>query len=92
MTTKTHKCVARETSAIVQRRPIIVYLGPGELMGVRLKGTRKTYWSTVRHFHDMCVRIEAAAQAASKKAEREARIFLRGGKLKRTIRTGRRFK
>ncbi len=91
MTTKTTKTVVRESSAIASHRPIVVHLGPGELLGARLKGTRKVYWVTVRHLYDMAVRIDVAAQLATKKAEREAKILMRGGTIKRSVRRGRRF-
>jgi len=73
MTTKTTKPVVRESSAIDAHRNIIVILGPGELIGFRLKGTRKVYTTTVSSCYLKAVKAEIFAQRMAKAAARKGR-------------------
>lgn len=66
MTTKTTKAVIRESSAVDAHRNIIIIVGPGELIGFRLKGTRKVYTTTVSACYVKAVRAEMESKRAAK--------------------------
>lgn len=77
MTTVTRR-VRRETSARQfsrgQNRPVIVVLEPpGDRIGFRLKGERKTFSLPVGVLYAMAVRAHHEAQRDRKKLEREQR-------------------
>ena len=71
--TPTTKPVIRESSDRDAGRNIIIIVGPGPLLGFRLKGTRKVYTTTVLACYQGAVRAEVASKAAAKKKTRKAR-------------------
>lgn len=48
-------------------RPVIVIIGPGELIGFRLKGTRRIEETTVAACYAMALRSRVTAERAAKK-------------------------
>lgn len=71
--TPTTKPVIRESNERLDRRNVVVIVGPGNLLGFRLKGTRKTFETTVGACCHLAMKQHAAAEYARKKAARKAR-------------------
>ncbi len=76
MTTKTVKAVSRETSESERdrgrSRNWIIVVGPGNLVGFRLKGTRRTYETTVGACAALARRQWAVAERNRKAAKKAA--------------------
>lgn len=53
------------------KRNIVVIVGPGSLLGFRLKGTRKVFETTIHAAYSMAVKQEVAARKAAKAAARK---------------------
>ena len=74
--TKTTKAVRRESSELARYkrefRNVIVILGPGNLIGFRIKGLRTTLVTTVGACVSMAARQKAAARQAEIDAKRKA--------------------
>lgn len=64
--TPTTKATKRVSSDRWRGRNIIVIVGPGNLIGFRLKGTRKTYETTAYN----CMEMAARAQANHERIEK----------------------
>jgi len=75
--TPTHKAVSRVSSARDAGRNIVIIVGPGELIGFRLKGTRRITETTVLACYCMASKAEARAKAAEKLARKVAKSKLR---------------
>lgn len=71
--TPTTKPVVRESSERLDRRNVVVIVGPGALIGFRLKGTRKVLETTIGACYHMAAKQHAAAEHARKVAARKAR-------------------
>lgn len=75
--TKLSKTVQRETSATVRDagrvRQVIVSLEPTCLIGLRLKGTRTTYYLDAAGAWYAAVRAQAAADARDRRQKRRQR-------------------
>ena len=56
-----------------KRRPVVVSIEPPNLLGFRLKGTRRTYYLTAEAGYLMAIKAVLRAQAAEKKAQRKTR-------------------
>ena len=72
--TKLTKKVARETGATVferKVRPVIVSFEPPDLIGFRLKGTRRTYFLPAGSCYYMAVKGTVAAERAAKLAAKK---------------------
>lgn len=72
MTTRLTKAVHRVSSDRDAGREIVVILGPGALIGFRLKGCRKIVETTVRACYEMAVKAEVARRKAQRKIVRKA--------------------
>jgi len=74
--TKTTKAVKRESSELArykrELRNVIVILGPGNLIGFRIKGLRTTLETTVGACVSMAAKQLAAARESEKAAKRKA--------------------
>lgn len=57
-----------------RERAIIVTLYPGDLIGFRLKGTRKEYQTSLRRCYDVAVLQEAERLRAEKKSNRKRTV------------------
>lgn len=68
--TPTKKETVRVSSARDAGRNIVVILGPGELIGFRLKGTRKVYTTTVTAIYQRAVIAERRAEQEAKRKGR----------------------
>ena len=77
MTTKTTKAVHRESTDGERDRGTyrqwIITVGPGNLLGFRLKGTRRVYDTTVGACASLALRQWANAERARKLAARKAK-------------------
>jgi hypothetical protein len=72
--TKLLKNVWRETGRVYDRgRSLIVTLEPGDVIGFRAKGTRKTWKTTLYSCFIMAVKARVEADKAAKKAARRSR-------------------
>jgi hypothetical protein len=71
--TPTTKPIVRESSARDAGRFIIVIIGPGRIIGFRLKGTRKVYETTVDACYSMAVKAENARRKAERAAKRKGK-------------------
>lgn len=75
--TKLQKPVARETFAFVRElgkfREVIVTLEPPNLIGFRLKGTRRTYYLEAASAYHAAVKAKVAADQREKRAARKSR-------------------
>jgi hypothetical protein len=69
--TRTSKATVRLSSDRASRREIVVIIGPGPLIGFRLKGTRKVYETTVRACYERAVIQAVAAAKAARAAKRK---------------------
>ncbi len=58
---------------IARGKRLVVSLEPGDLVGVRIAKSRKTYYLPLSAVYSMAVKIDLAATKAAKKAEREQR-------------------
>jgi hypothetical protein len=58
----------RESTAIANRRSIVIIIGPGALIGFRLKGTRRVEETTVEACYAMAVKQRVAAEKEAKLA------------------------
>lgn len=78
MTTKTHKAVFRETVAMVRdrgrhMRPVVVGILPGDVISLRLKGTRFGCEIAVSSVWYEAMARKAIAEAKAKKLQRKAK-------------------
>lgn len=73
MTTPTLRPVSRLSTARDAGRQIVIIVGPGELLGFRLKGTRRIYTTTVGACYSVAVKAEVRARQAEKIAKRKAK-------------------
>lgn len=77
MTTSLNKPVYRQTQTAVRdrskRRLLIAGLKPGDVISVRLKGTRKAYMVSVETVYHLAARLEGERQRREKKAKRGAK-------------------
>lgn len=71
--TPTTKPTVRESSERLDRRNIVVIIGPGALIGFRLKGTRRTFETTVGACASLAIKQFVNAERARKAAARKAR-------------------
>lgn len=71
--TPTTKPTVRESNERLDRRNIVVILGPGNLLGFRLKGTRRVYETTIGACASLAIKQHVAAERARKAAARKAR-------------------
>ena len=76
--TNLNKPVSRRTTRLTirdrsKRRPLIVTLFPGDVLGLRLLGTRKTEMLDLEACYAMAVRQRVAADRAIKAAAKKAR-------------------
>jgi hypothetical protein len=75
--TPTTKPVTRESNERLDRRNIIVIVGPGNILAFRLKGTRRTYETTIGACASLAIKqwanAERARRLALRKAKREGR-------------------
>lgn len=71
--TPTTKPVVRVSPDRDAARNIIVIVGPGSLIGFRLKGTRKVYETTIAACYQRAVAMDVARRKAEKAAARKAR-------------------
>jgi hypothetical protein len=55
------------------QRPIVLGLGVGDVVSVRLKGTRRSYALPALHIYYQAVKLHAQAERARKMAERKSR-------------------
>jgi len=56
-----------------KRRPVIVSIEPPNLLGFRLKGTRRIYYLSTEACFTTALKAALKAQAAEKKARRKKR-------------------
>lgn len=75
--TKLNKPISRETYDTLfeagKNRPVIVSVEPPNLIGFRLKGTRRTYYLTAEKLYWLALQTELRAKAAEKrKAKKRA--------------------
>lgn len=85
MATRLTKPVSRETNRVVQGRNIIVILAPAgnqneALIGLRLKGARKTYVAALSDVYRMAALWHGQKEASAKRAARKAGISWRKAK------------
>jgi hypothetical protein len=75
MATKLTKEVRRSATGLgVNRRPFVVTLAPGDVIGFRDAKTRRTYWTTLQHCYALAVRQTVAWEKAQKaKAKKGAK-------------------
>ena len=77
MATLLTKDVFRETRAYIRdrgkARALILGLGAGDVVTVRLKGTRRAYVLPADHIYYQAVKVWAQAERARKAAERKNR-------------------
>lgn len=75
MTTPLHKAVYRETETHVRdrskRRLLIAGLEPGDVISIRLKGTRKVYAVNVETVYHLAARLAGEQQRREKAAARK---------------------
>jgi hypothetical protein len=71
--TPTTKPVVRESSERLDRRNVVVIVGPGNLIGFRLKGTRRTFETTIAACAHLAMKQWAVAERARKAAARKSR-------------------
>lgn len=79
--TKVRKAVRRETFGCLyesgKSRPVIVSIEPPNLVGLRLKGTRRTYWLTAESIYMQALkadlRYKQLEKARASKVKRRAR-------------------
>lgn len=64
--TPTTKPVSRVSTARDAGRQIVITIGPGELIGFRLKGTRTTWETTVGACYTMAVKAEVQRRKLEK--------------------------
>jgi hypothetical protein len=67
------KPVVRRTNVRDAGRDVVVILGPGNLIGFRLHGTRKIITTTLGGCYMLAAKAEALRIAAERKAKRLAR-------------------
>jgi hypothetical protein len=65
--------VVRESSERLDRRSIVVILGPGNLLGFRLKGTRRVFETTIGACASLAIKQHVASERARKAAARKSR-------------------
>lgn len=63
----------RESTARVSRRNIVIIIGPGALIGFRLKGTRRVEETTVEACYSMAVKQRVAAERGERERAKKAR-------------------
>lgn len=63
----------RESTARMNHRNIVIIIGPGSLIGFRLKGTRRIEETTVDACYCMAVRQRVTAERADKQRARKSR-------------------
>lgn len=71
--TPTTKRTVRLSSDRANGRGIAVIVGPGALIGFRLKGTRREWSTTVRACYDMAIKQTVSYELAAKKRAKKAR-------------------
>ncbi len=64
--TRAVKPVRRETAASLQGRPIVVSIEPPSLIGLRLKGTRKTEYLPAEAAYWIAVKLRVADEKRQK--------------------------
>jgi hypothetical protein len=73
---KLRRRIARESEAAIweqrQNRPVIVSLEPPDLIGFRLKGTRRTYHLTAGRCYRLAVQASIEYDRKQKKARKAA--------------------
>lgn len=79
-TEKTTGIVRRETGAYYRGKAIMIELRPPATIALRLKKSRKAFPLHVVTAFEHAVKIEAAALAKRRQAERKARRAAKGGK------------
>lgn len=71
--TPTVKPVIRESNERIDRRNVVVILGPGNIIGFRMKGRRKVYETTIGACAHMAIKQHVLAERAAKKRAKEAK-------------------
>lgn len=75
MTTALNKSVSRETTTCIfersKRRPLIASLSPGNVIGLRMKGTRTTLEVSIRSVWNLALSQKAAELRAARKAKKK---------------------
>lgn len=71
--TPTHKPVVRESNERIDRRNVVVIVGPGNIIGFRMKGRRKVYETTIGACAHLAIKQAVFAERAAKKAKKDAK-------------------
>jgi hypothetical protein len=71
--TKLKKPVRRETAALYIKRPLIIQLEPPNLIGIKEKGRRKFFYTTVERIYKLAVQdhVNRQRQEAKKKRKKK---------------------
>lgn len=75
MTTALSKTVSRESTTAIfersKRRPLIVSISPGNVIGLRMKGTRTTLEVSINAVWNLALAQKAAELRAARKAKKK---------------------